>query len=137
MLVSDVMSKNLKSIAPDATISTASAKMKEYSIRHLVVLEEKTRKLLGIISDRDIKKIVSPFAGSEHATERDNATLQVAVHVVMRKKPMTIGPDDKLKNAAELMLQKKVSSIIVINEQEVAVGIVTTDDMIRTLVKVL
>lgn len=137
MLVSDAMSKNLKSISPHATISSAGSKMKEFSIRHLLVVEEKTGTLLGLISDRDIKKIVSPFAGSEQATERDNSTLQVAVQVVMRKNPITIGGGENLKNAAELMLRKKVSCLPVVDITNTPIGILTTDDMIRSLIKLL
>jgi acetoin utilization protein AcuB len=137
MLVSDAMSKNLKSISAQATISTAGSKMKEFAIRHLLVVEEKTGTLLGLISDRDIKKIVSPFAGSEQATDRDNSTLQVAVHVVMRKNPITIGAGEKLKTAAELMLRKKVSCLPVVDVTNSPLGILTTDDMIRSLIKLL
>jgi hypothetical protein len=43
----------------------------------LIVDDEK--QLLGVLSDRDIKKYISPFATAKDSSERDRATLKVKV----------------------------------------------------------
>jgi acetoin utilization protein AcuB len=136
MLISDIMVKNLRTISPDATLSSAGDLMKQYKIRHLLIIDPVSGKLIGLLSDRDVKKIVSPFAGSRSATERDNATLQVKVAVIVRNEPIAVAkPSDTVRCVAEMLLQKKISAIPIVDEDRKAVGIVTSDDLVRLLLK--
>jgi acetoin utilization protein AcuB len=136
VLISDIMVKNLRTVSPDTTLSEAGDLMKQYKIRHLLIVDPVSGKLVGLLSDRDIKKIVSPFAGSRSATDRDNATLQVKVAVIVRNEPLTVAkPSDTVRCVAELLLQKKISAVPIVDEERKAVGIITSDDLVRLLLQ--
>jgi CBS domain-containing protein len=90
-----------------------------------------------MISDRDIKKYVSPFAGASSATDRDKATLKIEVQKVMTKTLVTLKPDDKVKQAAEVMLQKHINGVPVVDADGKGVGIVTSTDLLRLLISML
>lgn len=137
--ISDIMSKSLQTIDKDKNLGDAARQMKEKSIRHLLVVERASGVLLGMITDRDLKKLVSPFIGSAHATPQDNATVMVEVGRVMipRDKIVAAKVDDEVKATVEKMLMKKYGAIPVVDAQGRAVGIVTRGDMLKLLVSLL
>jgi acetoin utilization protein AcuB len=53
--VSSYMTRQVVSISPDMGIREAFFKMKEHSIRHLPIVDEKDN-LIGIISDRELRR---------------------------------------------------------------------------------
>ena len=55
MPVKDWMTTDVITVQPDTSVMKASQMMKENSIRHLPVVDEK-RKVVGIVSDRDLKE---------------------------------------------------------------------------------
>ena len=56
--------------------------------RHLLVLEE--GELVGVISDRDLFRAISPYLGSEAEMSRDTETLTKRAHQIMTRQPITI-----------------------------------------------
>jgi acetoin utilization protein AcuB len=135
--VSDIMSKRLEVLSTDETLKDAHKIMREKSIRHLPVVERATNKLLGLISDRDIKKFMSPFIGSQRETAQDRATLDIEVGKVMCKTLITVGPDEELKSAIEKMLPKKLGCLPVVDADGRIVGIVSTIDMLKLLLSMV
>jgi acetoin utilization protein AcuB len=135
--VSDIMTKNLKTLEPEATLDDANQIMKDAKVRHIPIVEKATNKLLGIISDRDVKKFLSPFIGSPREQPQDKATLNIQVGKIMVKTVQTVTAEDDVKTVAEKMLQKRVASIPVVDDAGKLVGIVSTTDLIRLLVGML
>ena len=135
--VAEIMVKGLQFIDSRATLHDAHKLMVARNIRHLLVHQAPNGSLLGILSDRDIKKCVSPFATASTATDRDKATLDIEVSKVMTKTVVTAKPDDKVQQVAETMLQKRISGIPVVDESGKAVGIVTSTDLMRLLISLL
>ena len=135
--VSDIMSRRLEVIHKDTTLGEASKLMKEKSIRHLPVVERTNNQLLGMVSDRDLKKMISPFIGSQRETAQDKATLGIEVGRVMASKLVTASPDDEVKVVAEKMVLKKYGAIPVVDETGRLVGIISTIDCLKLLVSML
>lgn len=135
--IEDVMSKTLVVINATTTLKEAHGLMSEKRIRHLMITDPATGKLLGLISDRDVKKFISPFASSDAGTDRDKATLQIKVDRVMVKDVQSAKIGDTLKLVVERMLQKKISCMPVLGEHDKVVGVVTTTDMMKILVGML
>jgi acetoin utilization protein AcuB len=135
--IEDVMSKNLVVANKDITLKQAHGMMLEKRIRHLMITDQGTGKLLGLISDRDVKKFISPFASSDAATDRDKATLQIKVDKVMVKDVITAKLGDPLKAVIEKMLQKKISCTPVLGDGDKLVGVLTTTDAMKILVGML
>ena len=54
---------------------------------------------IGVISDRDLLKALSPYIGTATETSRDVATLNKRAHQIMSRKPITIGPQAGIEGA--------------------------------------
>ena len=135
--LSEIMSKRLEVLGVDSTIKDAHQIMREKSIRHLPVVERQSNNLLGIISDRDIKKFMSPFIGSARETAQDKATLDIEVGKIMGKNLITGRPDEDVKSGIEKMLPKKLGCLPIIDDTGRLVGIVTNVDLVKLLLSML
>lgn len=134
---SEIMNRNLKTITPSATLSEAKHLMDHHNIRHLMVIHEHNGRLMGVISDRDVKRAISPFAGSVRETEQDRATLRLQVSSIMHAPVLSGKPTDSIRHVVEAMLAKKISSVPVIDDQGKLVGIITTTDVLRAILPIL
>ena len=127
MKVAEVMTENPVSLEPDDAIWQAEELMNQHDIRQLPVVEE--NELVGIITDRDIRSFLSgKLFGSPE--EREKA-MNTKIGTVMTTKPISLSPDDDLREAVELLIEEKVGGIPVIDEEEGLVGIVTQLDILR------
>jgi CBS domain-containing protein len=127
MKVVDVMTKHPLVMTPDETVGQADEVMTENRIRQLPVVEGSA--LLGIITDRDIRSFLGDSALLD-PDERAKA-LKNRVSEVMTADPLTLSPDDDLRDAVELLVEEKVGGIPVVDEAEGLVGIVTYVDILR------
>lgn len=127
MKVADVMTENPSTVEPNDTIGQADEIMNQEDIRQLPVVEG--TELVGIITDRDIRSFLSGrlFGTPE---EREKA-MNTKVASVMTSKPVSLSPDDELRDALELLIEEKVGGIPVVDEGERLVGIITYVDMLR------
>lgn len=135
--VGEIMTRKVQTIEANVTISDAYTTMKQMGFRHLPVVEPKTNKLLGLISDRDIKKFMSPFVGSARETAQDKATLLIEVGKVMVKSVMTATPDTEVKKVIDQMLMKKFNAVPVVDADGRLVGMLTTVDFMKLLMSML
>jgi len=127
MKVVDVMTKNPLVMTPDETIGGADELMAENRIRQLPVVDGSA--LLGIITDRDIRSFLADSSLLDPA-ERAKA-LKTKVSEIMTNEPLTLAPDDDLREAVELLIEEKIGGIPVVDEAEGVVGIVTYVDILR------
>ena len=127
MKVVDVMTKHPLVMTPSETIGEADEVMMENRIRQLPIV--KGSALLGIITDRDIRSFLadSPLLDSD----RREKALGTEVREVMTAHPLTLSPDDTLRDAVELLVEDKIGGIPVVDEAEGLVGIVTYVDVLR------
>jgi acetoin utilization protein AcuB len=110
-------------------LKEAMDKMSSGNFRHLPVVDEKGR-LLGIISDRDIRLLQPSLA----FVSEEEAALQLASAAVCQGTmfdPLTIHPEALLERAAGQMLRFNVSALPVVDDGEYLVGIITTTDLLR------
>ena len=114
----DIMSKNIVTIPVGTPLIEAFALMKEKRIRHLPVLDDNDE-IVGILSQRDF------HFGLDLSKFRVEHMMSVPVANVLQDAP--------LKEAILLMLSKKISSLIVLDENDYVVGIMTTDDILYHL----
>jgi acetoin utilization protein AcuB len=75
MQVKDVMTPNPITIDPEAPLATAMAVMKKGGIRHLLVTDDHGR-LVGIITDRDVRSAAFTPALIEHLSGRAERRVQ-------------------------------------------------------------
>lgn len=124
------MSKDLKKGLGKQNLGEINKIMTDAKIHHLLVVDD-SGKLIGVVSDRDIKKFISPFVGSKRETTQDKATLLIKVENVMIKNVITCRPDDSIKAVVEMMLQKTIHSTPVVDDSGKLVGVVTSTDLLK------
>lgn len=137
MKIKKFIRKNIISISvnPDISLKEIEEKMENQKIRHVLVMEN--GKLLGIISDRDVKKFRSLFAETKASKPIDQATLEFKAHQIMTHNPITIHEDIKANEAVTIMLQKKISCLPVLSNENNVVGMITSSDFLKWMVKFL
>jgi acetoin utilization protein AcuB len=119
------MSAAPHSIGNDQTIATAALMMNDHRVRHLPVLHG--GRLLGILTDRDIKLI---------ETFRDVDPTKIRVEEAMTEQPYSVSPEAPLDEVVETMAANKYGSAVVMQNQKV-VGIFTTVDACEALAQLL
>jgi acetoin utilization protein AcuB len=127
MKVFDVMSKDPLTVSPSDTVGQAEELMYENHYRQLPVVESK--QLIGIVTDRDIRSFLSQSSLLE--PEKRGRALRTKVTDMMTAKPLTLSPENDLREAVELLIKEKIGGIPVVDETERLVGIVTYVDVLR------
>ena len=127
MKVVDVMTKDPLVMTAEETIGQAEDLMTENQIRQLPVVDGSV--LLGIVTDRDLRSFLAGPSLLDPA-ERAKA-LRTPVREIMTNEPLTLGPEDDLRDAVELLIDEKVGGIPVVDQTEGLVGIVTYVDVLR------
>ena len=132
MKLEEIMAKRVVTIDLDDTLDVIRKIFDEVRFHHLVVINEKY-KVVGVISDRDVLKALSPYLDTISEQERDQVTLNKKTHQVMSRQPITASPEDSIERAAALLLENRISCLPVISEDQSLVGIVTWKDILKYL----
>ncbi len=104
--------------APDDTLSEAAAKMRQQQTGSLLVME--ADRLAGIVTERDVLKVVGAGQDPKNVSLRDAMTADV----------VTIRPDTSIKDAAEIMFQKWFRHLPVTTDDGQVVGIISLRDLL-------
>lgn len=129
MSISKLISARVISVGMDDALWLVQDLMNQAKIHHLPVVSGK--KLVGVISDRDLRSALSPFIGTAGEYQRDKSTLEKRAHQIMSRDLITIPPETGVVAAAELILANDISALPVVNEHSELVGIVTWRDILR------
>jgi len=133
----EIMSKKLVTVRLDDSVRKAYQIMQDRKIRHLPV-SDGTGEIIGILSDRDLQRAMTPKTeisrDFEEAVEFDESFL---VKDFMTWPVRTVSRGVLVEEVARRMLQEKVSAFLVMDPGHVASGIITTDDLLKLLIKLL
>jgi acetoin utilization protein AcuB len=132
MYVRDKMSRNMMTIAPDQSLQMAREQMHKHGIRRLPVVEH--GKLVGIITDRDVRQAWASPATSLSAHELLYLLDRVKVAEVMTSKAVTVTTDTPLVEAARLLRDHKIGGLPVVEGSEV-VGMITGTDLLDAFIE--
>ena len=131
MLVKNWMSKKVITIDADDSMQDAMALLKEHGIRRLPVM--KKGKLVGIVTDRDLKKASASDATTLEIHELLYLLTAVKVKDIMTKDPITVPPDYTVEETAQVLLEGKISGAPVVDHSGKVVGVITQSDLFRVL----
>ncbi|NBC10510.1 MAG: CBS domain-containing protein [Planctomycetes bacterium] len=131
MIIADIMKPATVRIGMDETLETVRALFQEYRFHHLLVTER--NKLVGVISDRDLLKHISPFINKMAERPQDLATLQKRAHQVMTRNLVTTTREEAVEDAGRRMLEARVSCLPVVDDQQRPVGFVSWRDLLGAL----
>ncbi|MFQ6135657.1 MAG: CBS domain-containing protein [Candidatus Hydrothermarchaeales archaeon] len=117
--VKEVMSKNVKTVGPSATVAEAAEAMKKNRVGGLVIVEG--NKPVGIITERDIVyKIVV-----------ERKSVDTKVEEIMSKDLRTITEDRKIDDAAKIMAAHLIRRLPVVDEEGGLIGIIAMKDIMK------
>ncbi len=135
MLIKDWMTKEPVVAKPGTSIMKAAKLMKENKIRRLPVVDDDGR-LVGMISDRDIKEASPSKATTLDMHELYYLLSEIKVADIMTKKPLAITPDEPVEKAAVIMMRNRIGGLPVVDAESKVVGIITDSDVFKVLISI-
>ena len=132
MKVAELMTSAVITARPETPVLDARQLMLKERIRHLLVTESAGR-LIGIVTDRDIRLNLPSQATSLSVWEINHLLTKLTVGEVMTQAVITIGPDREARDAAVLMVDHSIGALPVMDGGTLA-GIVTETDILRAFV---
>ena len=131
MDVIQIMTRKIIKIGMDDSLRRARDLFEEHGFHHLLVVEN--QRAIGVISDRDLLRNVSPFIDKIAERSKDLATLNRRVHQIMTRQLVTITSEKSIQEAARVMFEHNVSCLPVVTKHGHPAGIVTSRDLLRAL----
>jgi acetoin utilization protein AcuB len=132
MRAAELMTKDPTSVTELTTVNEALDLLYERDIRHLPVV--RGGELVGILSDRDLRRFRGPSSDDELAESLDEPPENPTVSTLMNTNPAQVDPETEAGEIVELMLLHRVGALPVVDsETNELVGIVSYVDLLRLL----
>ena len=132
LLVENWMNPHVITVDADDSMLDATKILKEHNIRHLPVLEK--GKLVGIITDRDLKRASPSDATALEAHELLYLIANIKVREIMTTNPITVPYNFTIEEAAQILLQAKISGMPVVDKNGNVIGTITQTDLFKVLI---
>ncbi|CAD6493133.1 MAG: hypothetical protein AEth_00469 [Candidatus Argoarchaeum ethanivorans] len=130
--VKECMSNNVISISPDLPISEAASNMITHGFRRFPVKKEGV--LFGMITASDVLRYLASGEVFNKLISADaSEALDVPVKELVTKEVITVAPGVDMGAAAHLMVENKIGSLPVVDDEKL-VGIITERDFIKSLI---
>jgi CBS domain-containing protein len=123
--VEDVMNEEIITIEDNEQVSHARNLMLKYGYSRILVLNQEA-KLAGIVTEKDLTRKMRAKGPKWKRRPID----KISIHRVMTPNPLSISPNRELREAVELMIKNNISSIPVVDEEEI-VGIITKGELME------
>lgn len=126
--VRDIMETEVTTLGRNDSLQLARDIMTLGRVRHFPVIDDGT--VVGVVSQRDLYK-ASLGSVMKYGEKAQRTFLEgIAVKEVMSDLPITIAPHASVKEAARLMMEKKIGCLPVLEGPRL-VGIITETDMLK------
>jgi acetoin utilization protein AcuB len=129
MLIQDWMAKDVMTVDENTSLMRATRIMKENKIRRLPVVSH--GKLIGIITDRDVKDASPSKTTSLDIHELYYLLSEMKVKDIMTKTPLTLSGKETLEKAALIMLNSRISGLPVVDDGGHLIGLLSETDVLR------
>ena len=131
--ISTIMTENVVTLKKDDNLEIAERLFKKHKIRHIPVVTGNV--IIGMLSFTDLLRI--SFADAVDIEDEEVETMvydMFTIEQVMKKNLVTVTPSSSIKDVAEILAEKEFHALPVVNRNKL-VGIVTTTDLIKYLLK--
>ena len=132
MLVKNWMNKAVITIDENDSMMDAINLLKQHNIRMLPVM--KKNKLVGIVTDRDIKRASASDATTLEVHELLYLISHIKIEEIMTRDPITVPFDYTVEETAELLLENKISGVPVVDHKGEIVGTITQTDLFKVFI---
>ncbi|WP_420645214.1 CBS domain-containing protein [Candidatus Leptofilum sp.] len=130
LTTSDLMTIDPETVTQDTPLRTIVTTMNQANIRQVLVIDGK--KLVGIVTDRDIRLAVNSPLTSEEPLERLELLNDYKAADCMTVNPRTVSPDTPIHKVAQLLSVYKFGALPVVENDEL-VGIITITDLLNQM----
>jgi CBS domain-containing protein len=127
MAISEFMTRDVKTIKENESVGQACKLMYQENIGSLVIIKKDIVIPVGIVTERDITKMV----GLSNKFFADTP-----VSGIMSQPLITINPMTSVGDAAYLMERKNIRRLPIINSNGLVVGIITAKDFLKPLMRI-
>ncbi len=129
LLVRDVMTRDVATLDHNEKLLLADDLMRLGRIRHLPVVDGDGA-LAGIVSQRDLfhSGLLRALGYGQHAKQQ--ALDMLVLKEAMKNDVVTVTPDAPLAEAAQIMLERKIGCLVVVEAKKI-VGILTESDFVK------
>ena len=132
-----IATRSVVSIPPTGTIMAAIEKMTECGFRRLPVTDAGTRKLLGIVTAGDVIDLMGGGSRYNLVQKKHGGNLLAAINEsvreIMTTQVVTVGGDARIQAVSDLIVEKKVGGLPIVNSDGILEGIVTERDVMKVL----
>ena len=132
MLVKNWMTAKVVTGEPSTSMQDAIRLMRDNDIRILPVM--KGGKIVGIVTDRDIKRASASDATTLEIHELLYLVSKIKLKEIMNKKPITIPSNYTIEEAAEILIRNKISGLPVVDLKNQLIGVITQTDIFKALI---
>ncbi len=147
MLVKEVMTTDVITVSIGDSVETCAKLLQEHNISGLPVLDEAGR-VAGVVTEGDLirraSRVKAPgyleilggliYLGSpKKFVEELQRAMSLEAGQLMSKNVFFISPEDTVEKAATLMVEKRISRLPVVDEQQKLIGIVSRRDIMSSL----
>ena len=132
MLVKNWMSKTVITADVNDSMNDVMNLMKKHNIGMVPVM--KNGKLVGIVTDRDLKRSSASDATTLEVHELLFLISKIKVKNIMTKDPITVPFDFTVEEAAEVLMKNRISGAPVMDQDGWIVGTITKGDLFRVLI---
>ena len=112
LLMQDWMKQKVLTLGPEASAFEALRLCRERRIRHIPIVKDE--RLVGIISDRDLRDASPPLGDPD----RVSTMKEIRLEDVMTREVITTHPEDTIVHAAREMYERKIESLTEVDEEK-------------------
>ena len=135
MIIADIMTVDPVTVNMDTELLLIKEIFDHVYFHHLLVQDDSDNTFVGVISDRDLLKALSPYIHTAAETLRDKETLTKRAHQIMSRQVDTVTPTTDCNIAVQKMLDADISCLPVVGDNKVILGIVTWKDFLKNFLK--
>jgi acetoin utilization protein AcuB len=135
MYVGRIMHTDLITVSPNASLVEANELVEKHGIDHLLVVNDEGT-LVGLLSDRDLKRYWASPATTLSAHELSYVLEKLPVRIMMIKTIVTVSPDTTIERAAFIMQNHNINSLPVMENGKL-LGIITSTDVMDVLLEAI
>ena len=126
MRVTELMTQDVVSIDPEASLADATIALADNHVSGLAVVDQH-RRIIGVISVTDV---LAAQAETEDVDARARVLRDTLVRDVMSNRPLVVGPETSMREAAQQMEYAGVHRVFVVLDGK-PIGVVSRSDVSR------
>ena len=134
ILVREIMTTDFVTLREDEALLDATLIFVRAGFRHIPILNG--TRLVGIVTERDLKHYTPSILSGIPPEEYNRLMETTPLSKIMTRNPATIEPSKTVYEAAQILFDRRIGCLPVVEDGELK-GIITTTDMLNLLLQLL